>query len=370
MLGQPSVVSIGSLFQMPRINSSIDEQALTDVDTFSGPLLLQVLRTFEAFSLNLSELLQAVDLGLEDLQHSESRVSAATVDALWRLAEKKSGKSNFGLEAAKILEAKHLGLFGYVVISSANVREAMERLVRFKTLTGDASAVNLQMSEEGMRYIHTTTMPPLSLNRIHAEWSLAGMVRLLRVASGKVDWSPLAITFKHKEPNDLSLYHEIFGYNVLFGCPEESFLVEPSFLEVAFEGTDSTLSGILETHATQLLLLLPEQTDFVRTVQRRLQKQLPGGNPSIEMLAENLGLSVRSLQRRLEDQGQTFQTVLDDIRVRLADVYLEEASTSISEVAFLLGYSGASAFARAFKRWRLVSPTEWRSARQTDAQLC
>lgn len=336
----------------------------TDVDTFSGPLLLQVLRTFEAFSLNLSELLRAADLQLEFLQHSESRVSATKVDALWRLAEKESGKENFGLEAAKILEAKHLGVFGYVVISSANVREAMERLVRFKSLTGDASSVKLQVSEEGVRYVHSTEMPPLSLNRLHAEWSMAGMIRLLREASGQADWGPLEVSFKHKEPSELGLYHEILGGNVVFDSPEDSFLLESSFLEVPFQGTDSTLSDILETHATQLLLSLPEQKDFVRTLQRRLQKQLPGGNPSIEILAQDLGLSVRSLQRRLEDQGQTFQTVLDDIRVRLADVYLEEASTSISEVAFLLGYSGASAFARAFKRWRLVSPSEWRSAQQ------
>ncbi|MBL4636060.1 MAG: AraC family transcriptional regulator [Kofleriaceae bacterium] len=335
--------------------------ALTD--SFSGALLLAVLQTFEKFSIPAESLLSEVDLSVAALQVPGIRVPQAVVDTLWHLAKSKSGMEDFGLQAAKILEPKHLGVFGYVVLSSANVREAIERMVRFKALTGDASSVQVHVSEQGVRYVHTTAMPPLSGNRQHAEWSMAGVVLLLRAASGQACWSPSQVTFKHRAPSDLSSHRDVFGCELRFDCPEDTLLLELSFLEMPFLDTDSSLSNILETHATHLLHALPEQRDFVRGLQMRLQKQLPGGNPSVEALSDDMGISVRSLQRRLEEQGQTFQTVLDDIRVRLADVYLEESSTTIAEVAFLLGYSGASAFARAFKRWRLVSPTEWRSAR-------
>ncbi len=330
------------------------------MSSLSSGILLQILFALEPLGLDVQRLLADIGLSESALREPDSWTSAEHVDALWNRAAELTNDRDFGLSAASLLRPSHLGAFGYVVAASANVSEAIARLVRFKRLTGDASKVEMRIAGNRVRYIHETAMPPLSSNRHHAEWSSASVVCLLREITGQPSWSPLEVTFCHPKPDDISAHKRVFGCTPTFSDEQDSVVMGLSFLSSPFLGAEKVLSQILEQHAIGLLAALPQQNEVLGALRVRLQKHLSGGSPTIEQLAVDMNLSVRSLQRRLEEQGLTFQQVLDEMRESLATVYLGNPSMAIAEAAYLLGYSDASAFSRAFKRWYQVTPSDWR----------
>jgi AraC-like DNA-binding protein len=126
---------------------------------------------------------------------------------------------------------------------------------------------------------------------------------------------------------------------------------------------DDGLSETLLAHADRSLRELQAKPPMTTRLREALMPELRGGDPSIETAAKRLAMTPRTIQRHLKDEETSFQDILDGLRAELADRYLSEATISVTEVAFLLGYAEASSFARAYKRWTGKSPTEQRVAR-------
>ena len=105
-----------------------------------------------------------------------------------------------------------------------------------------------------------------------------------------------------------------------------------------------------------------DQDHISQKAKATIDDQLPSGNVTDEIVARSLYMSSRKLQRQLKKAGTTFNTLLNEVRQDLAKKYLREEDTSMTEIAFLLGFSESSAFSRAFKRWTGVSPTTYRKA--------
>jgi AraC-like DNA-binding protein len=120
------------------------------------------------------------------------------------------------------------------------------------------------------------------------------------------------------------------------------------------------LLKVLEEHAAVLLARVPQGEGLEHDLRRELLRQLAGGSPTAPAVARGLGLSVRTLQRKLKEHGVSFQDVLDELRGEVALRYLRDPSLSIAEVGHLLGYSEPSSFTRAFKRWSGETPKEFR----------
>ena len=118
---------------------------------------------------------------------------------------------------------------------------------------------------------------------------------------------------------------------------------------------------VLEGHADEILARLPAHAGLALEVQRALASRVAGGDTRIESVGRVFGMSARTLQRRLADEGLSFQKLLDDARKVAAGRYLDESTLAIGEIAYLLGYSEAAAFHRAFKRWYRATPEAFRS---------
>ena len=144
----------------------------------------------------------------------------------------------------------------------------------------------------------------------------------------------------------------------------ENALVFPAWSHMSLSATaDAELSAILARHAQHLLEQLPPVNDFVAHVRRLVAEELAGGDPSAEHIAARLHMSARTLRRRLQEHGARHKLLLDELRRELAIRYLSEERLEIAEVAFLLGFSEASAFHRAFKRWTGRTPSDYRESR-------
>jgi AraC-like DNA-binding protein len=120
------------------------------------------------------------------------------------------------------------------------------------------------------------------------------------------------------------------------------------------------LLSLLEHHASSFLNQINEQNLFSRKISTLLFEQLQEGVPGVDMVARELGMSIRSLQMKLKDEGITFSQIVENIRKELSKSYLAEKHYSIDDITYLLGFSDTSVFHRAFKRWTGQTPKQYR----------
>ena len=197
--------------------------------------------------------------------------------------------------------------------------------------------------------------------RHDCEMTLAIAVSFARRVTG-VDWTPREVSFRHSRPQSVAEHERIFRSPVRFGRPSNELIFDSSLLALPMAKADAGLCAILDRHARELLAKSPRRGGLAERVRRLLGEALNGGDPRQEAVSQKLGISVRTLQRRLSEEGTSHQDLLDEVRSELSRRYLQESKLAICEVAYILGFSEPSAFHRAFRRWTGVTPKEFRRA--------
>ncbi|GMU62108.1 MAG: AraC family transcriptional regulator [Myxococcaceae bacterium] len=177
-------------------------------------------------------------------------------------------------------------------------------------------------------------------------------------------WKPRHVWFSHDVPGwdvvqDLSAF---FGVRPSFGVPTSGFDGPGALVDVELPTADAALRGLLRDQALQALAAEVPLAALVSKVRDEIRRRLGAEALSIESIAVSLGLTARTLQRRLRDEGSTYQSVLDGVRAQAAKDWLANAHRSVTELTAKLGYSEPSALDRAFRRWTGKTPTEWRAA--------
>ena len=199
----------------------------------------------------------------------------------------------------------------------------------------------------------------LPLDSTFCEWIGAHLVLISRRLTG-LDLVPLMMGFQHSKPSDLSAYNRLFRAPLQFDQPVNEMRLDARFLQHPLVQADLGLCTVLDHYAEELLAKLPHSESFLDTVRRIMSQGLRGGDPSLTAIAKQLGYAPRTLQRKLQEAGTSYHTLLDDMRRELSIYYLKDAQIAVSEIAFLLGFSETSAFHRAFRRWMGISPGEFR----------
>jgi AraC-like DNA-binding protein len=210
-------------------------------------------------------------------------------------------------------------------------------------------------SEVGVGIVAKPGSPAVS--RPYAEYALAACY--LRVRNAVGDFDPIRVEFSHEAPADTSEHERIFRSPVLFRCVGTRMVLSRSVWDQPNAHPDPALCALLEEHAKRLLSEV-SRGGFGGEVRKTTLAQLRGGTPTLAHVAKRLGMSGRTLQRRLEEEGTSFAELLDELRRGMAQAYLADPQVSISEVSYLLGFSEQSAFQRAFKRWTGLTPRGFR----------
>lgn len=300
------------------------------------------------------------------LEDADAHVPLAWVARAWNEAPALTGDPYFGLHAAEMLGAVQGHVVDYIAQHCRTARELFEALVRYRRLMMSRSDLQLHLSKRAASFVmaRDEDLPrvPQFDDFVVAQWAL-----LLRgrASSG----FPLrAVRFAHPAPTagDLGEYARLFGAAVLeFDAPLLGIEFDPALLDVPFARADHTLASVLRRHADARLAQLAPAADspsFLAALRAQLATRALTSETSMRAVARGLGLSVRSLQRRLHEAGTSYSDVLDGVRRELALRHLGEGRHSVGEVAFLVGFSQVPAFSRAFRRWTGESPQQWRRA--------
>lgn len=305
------------------------------------------------------ELFRAVQLDPAVLKNPENRIPYAQLVALYEYGAKLTGDDAFGLHIAERAVPQMFNVLGYVGMASMTVGEALERLVRYYEIWSNGAVYGLTTEGSKARLTYRIIDARVRECRHECETSFATPVMLCYKVAG-IDWVPEQVGFHHSRPGNIAEHERIFRVPVFFNRPVNELIFDRSYLDLPLIHGDPGLSSVLDRHAERLLAELPKpkcQTDRVR---RALYENLKGGDPGLDVLARRLGMAGRTLQRKLKEEGASYQDLVDEVRCERSQQYLQKSGMATSEIAYQLGFSETSAFHRAFKRWTGATPKEYR----------
>lgn len=271
-----------------------------------------------------------------------------------------------GLRIAAGISARHFGVVGYAALACRNLLEALQRLERFHASVYDANPARVTPLPEGLAVAWGVERG--RPGALVDETAIAALVQLARDMTGHY-WPLLAVSFVNPPPSALQPYRDFFGCPVTFGAPQTRLVFSSESLARPLRKSDPALLALLDAQAEQVLAEVARVPAAVEAWRRSLVPLIREGQTSLAALAQAHHTSVRSLQRRLTEQGTTFQQLLDDTRRHLAEGHLRDTHLDIAEIALVLGYSEQSAFTRAFRSWTGLPPAQWRRARQRDGAV-
>lgn len=295
---------------------------------------------------------------LHSVQNLERFPYATWYDLLQEL-EIITQQSALGLAIAEHVQLKHLGIIGYLALSSATLHEAIARYDEFHRLIYDGSP--LQVTAEGdLLCIRWDDLPAHTTTQTTDEIAIAIMFQFLKIFMHFDNIQLHEIHFMSTAPKNTLYYEHYFRCKVRFSQAKSCLYIPIYELMKPICHADATLQNLLMQQAQALLNNLPQTTQLDHRLQTAILKGLQKNQCHIENIAQNVNLSVRQLQRHLQQQDTTFQKRMQEVRLILAQQYLQDCHLSLQEIALLLGYSEQSAFQRAFKLWIGCTPQQWR----------
>jgi len=327
-----------------------------------------ILDALEALGVNPERVLEDAGVSREALRDPNGRLPMIQSARLWHAAALRTGDPAFGLRASRYVKQTTFHALGYAVFASATLRDALNRLVRYSHLVSDGAELVLDESGDAvrLRWIPEPGAPRPSVEALDAVMSL-----IVRTCRGLTDrsFSLRLVEQRRPEPADLYPYQRFFRCALAFSAEVDALTLDAAVLDRPLPTSNPSLA-LHNDDLVRRYLADMRKGSMLDRVRAILAERL-NGDDSPAAVASALGTSVRTLQRKLREQGFSYVSILNETRRQLGTAYLLEERYSITEIAFQLGFDDASAFARAFRRWTGVSPSEYRaraSGKETRAK--
>lgn len=277
-------------------------------------------------------------------------------------AAKLTGDDTLGFVRGQKREMRRSGLISYVGISSPTVSDFIQNVTRYRRVFSDAIEMDCStLGSDGVVKWHYS-VPMKIRRRQYVEFGAAGFLHALRQVTNR-EFCPELVIFSHARNANTDKFERFFGCEVRFGSTENSVRFRSADLALPLMTADDELYKILKNCCENALQVKARNVPpLIVEVERSISDRLARGEVTQDDVARSLGMSPRTLSRRLADDGTTFFRTLEGLRQALAKNYLRDSNLVLAEIAFLLGYAGLSSFNEAFKRWTGKTPGQFRSA--------
>jgi AraC-like DNA-binding protein len=294
-----------------------------------------------------------------DLDDPDARIPDIAAREAWRLAVELTGDSALGLHMAQAIPAGALDLLEFAFRSSPTLEAGFERLARYGRVMSDRAAARLIHEDQAVAVTWDGRV-----QRSRVDFALGLIVRFAREATDR--WvTPIEVRFAYEPASDedQQSYREYFGAPLRYNAALNQAVFGPRDLGRPLVSADVALAGVVRRRLDKMLAQLPAQDEsIVARVRREVIEQFAEGEPTAAAVGRVLGMSERTLHRRLRDERSSFRGVLDEVREEMARALLRDRAVGIAEIAFVLGYSEPAAFHRSFRRWTGQTPLTFRRA--------
>jgi len=279
---------------------------------------------------------------------------------LWEEATRRSGDPCFGLAVGARVRINVYHAIGFSWVSSATLLEALQRLIRYRRVLSTVDIdVDLALTADD-EWCLTLRFPDPSVaaGRANTDGFARGMVGLMQAAT-RPEFFPAAIHLPHDDAGQAERYRAALGPVVRFDQECCCVFLTRADAEAPLPGDNPELANANDMVAERYLASL-DPSRVATEVRELLVEMMPSGTVRQEDVAQRMNRSLSTLQRQLTTEGLNFQQLRDETRRRLAEDYIRTNELSLSQIAYLLGFSDQSNFSRAFKRWTGLSPREYR----------
>jgi AraC-like DNA-binding protein len=304
--------------------------------------------------------------GLPGDLFEQARVLVSTEElfALWHSIEVVSSDPLIGIKLGVETKTERFHPMAIAALSTQNLVTATEHLARYKKLTAPEEILSKLGKQEftiAYRWLLAVEAEPQVLTDYCFSWTIS----LARHGTG-TQLNPLRVEYVQQR-SDLRTLKRSFGCKVNCGAARNTIIFRASDATAPFVTCNVELLDLLAPQFEEQLREHTEEDSFVALVRRAIQDRLTGHRPSMNVISEALHMSPRTLQRRLQETGSSFQRVLDEARHSMARYYLSNSVLELNEAAYLLGFEDPNSFGRAFRNWEGVPPSDWRESHRSSA---
>jgi AraC-like DNA-binding protein len=355
----------------------VAEEAIRQVlPTATGFAAREAIAALRKRHVEIAPLLRRAGLSEHELALAENdgsptghRISAVSQVKFLDYAAEAMNDSAFGLHLAGQIDPRDAGIFFYASSAASDVGEALALYSRYGRITNEAVRQRLTSRPGGAVLEIEFAGLPRYAARHNTEFILGGYKMALRAVTGR-NVSPTTVAFSHNRNSDLREFERFFGCPVEFGADTNLLALTDDVLRIPLLTAEPKLLRALRPLCDMAAKERNTPTGSLRAaVENEAEKLLPHGKAKAQTVAKNLALSVRTLSRRLADEGTTYAEIVDDLRRSLALQYLKEPGMSVSQIAWLLGYEGSTSFNHAFRRWTGQSPSAARNQKLLSTPL-
>ncbi|MDO8179759.1 MAG: AraC family transcriptional regulator [Undibacterium sp.] len=326
----------------------------------TGTYLQPLLDAAMARGVALTTLVLAAGLPENALSPLPETMAAVDYVRLLDTAAQLANDPHFGLHVGESVKLGTYTVYGLILLSCHDFGQVFQQTLRYEGLAHDLGRSDLQVTNGIAQYQWHSHFPNAS--RHLAESVFAG-IRVFGNWLAGAPLPPVPVSFTHAAPEDMSEHQRIFGNAAVFNAPINNASFDAALLSWPVPNADVGMYPVLQQHAEGLLrekMRAQAEGGIVAQVRATIIANLTQDRARLALIAQDLNLTQRTLQRKLSEAGSSFQQVLDNTRHELAKDYLSQRQLNLADIAFLLGYQEQSAFNHAFKGWFGISPGSYR----------
>lgn len=320
-------------------------------------------RAIERLGLSVPALLRQAKLPAMLPASPEIWLGTAQYFALWQAVEDLAPDPAIGLRLMAEAETAVHPPATLSAFFARDYRDGLRRLARFKRLCTPEELTTIEAENEcrvEVRWLFTDATEPAAA----ADVFFAVVLELGRRGTGR-PLTPIRVEMARQGP--VSAAHQAyFDAPVRTGCARNALILKRSDLDLPFAGHNPELLALLDPSLTASLDEVEAQANLMDQVKRLIKQRIASGKPDIVEIAREFGMSERTLQRRITDEGSSYRALLDEARREMSRHLLSSAQNGIEDIAFLLGFQDARSFYRAFRSWEGVTPAQWRAGRSAQ----
>jgi AraC-like DNA-binding protein len=314
----------------------------------------------KARGIDPKSLLKKASLTLDQIKNPDLRLRVSNQINFLTLVADALGDELLGFHLAQPVDLRELGFLYYISASSETLGDALQRLARYGSIANEGVLLRYVDGKNIGIELHYVGVSR-HLDRHQIEFFATALVRLCRYLTG-TRLLPAHVRFTHRGDSKRRELVEFFGGEIVFAATVDDVSFAPSTKRMSIASADRYLNKFLTKYCEEALSRRSVRRSSLRsTIENAIVPLLPHGLVSLEEIARCLGLSQRTLARRLSSQKLTFSDILQGLRMDLAKRYLADGTLSISQIAWLLGYQEVSSFTHAFKSWTNKTPQQFRS---------
>jgi len=327
--------------------------------------MVVIVQALRSYGIDIQDVLGLAGIDRSYFEHTRERVPAELLQNLIDLAYEKTEDPAFALRCVHYFNPANMHALGMSLLCSVSLRDFCERVERFFALLTTLEKVELSETRNlaGIRMLPTGEW---SENHRHfdADIFTGNVLKFVRLIY-EPSYCPARIQLTWTPPQScLAQYHDYFGCDIEFSAPVVAIYFDKRDYDVALPASNAALAR--QNDQVVMDLLSRNKLDLPSQVYSKLIELLPSGNCSRELVASSLHMSVTTLHEKMKRAGTSYQKLLHQTRKELAEHYILQGDLSLTEVAYLLGFSDSGSFSRAFKGWEGISPREYRNKIAAD----